>query len=54
MSRLVNMWLTNQKLINRGTLMIMTALGYNKVKAKRLLLLHGSVNNVLLAEKEEK
>lgn len=53
-NKMVNMQLTNQKLINRGTRMIMAELGYDEVKAKRLLLLHGSVNNVLEAEKEEK
>ncbi len=53
-NKMVNMQLTNQKLINRGTRMIMTELGYDEVKAKRLLLLHGSVNAVLMADKEEK
>lgn len=48
-NRMVNMQLTNQKLINRGTRMIMAELGYDEVKAKRLLLLHGSVNEVLIA-----
>ena len=52
-NKMVNMQLTNQKLINRGTRMIMDELGYDEVKAKRLLLLHGSVNGVLMAEKEE-
>jgi len=52
-NKMVNMQLTNQKLINRGTRMIMAELGYSEVKAKRLLLLHGSVNEVLEAEKEE-
>jgi len=52
-NKMVNMQLTNQKLINRGTRMIMAELGYDEVKAKRLLLLHGSVNDVLMAEKEE-
>jgi len=47
------MQLNNQKLIDRGVQMIMTELGYDEAKAKRLLLLHGSVNAVLLAEKEE-
>ena len=50
-NKMVNMQLTNQKLINRGTRMIMSELGYDEIKAKRLLLLHGSVNNVLIAEK---
>ena len=52
-NKMVNMQLTNQKLISRGTRMIMTELGYDEVKAQRLLLLHGSVNGVLMAEKEE-
>jgi N-acetylmuramic acid 6-phosphate etherase len=53
-NKMVNMQLTNQKLVNRGTRMIMAELGYDEVKAKRLLLLHGSVNEVLKSEKEEK
>ncbi len=52
-NKMVNMQLTNQKLINRGTRMIMTELGYDEVTAKRLLLLHGSVNAVLEAEKSK-
>lgn len=52
-NKMVNMQLTNQKLINRGTRMIMSELGYDEVKAQRLLLLHGSVNGVLMAEKEQ-
>lgn len=50
-NKMVNMQLTNQKLIHRGTRMIMNELGYDEIKAKRLLLLHGSVNGVLEAEK---
>lgn len=53
-NKMVNMQLTNQKLINRGTRMIMSELGYDEVKARRLLLLHGSVNGVLEAEKGER
>ena len=53
-NKMVNMQLTNQKLINRGTRMIMNELGYEEEKAKPLLLLHGSVNAVLQAEKQEK
>lgn len=53
-NKMVNMQLTNQKLIHRGTRMIMNELGYDEVKAKRLLLLHGSVKEVLEAEKGEK
>lgn len=51
-NKMVNMQLTNQKLIHRGTRMIMAELGYDEEKAQRLLLLHGSVNAVLEAEKE--
>ncbi|HET6558416.1 MAG TPA: N-acetylmuramic acid 6-phosphate etherase [Prolixibacteraceae bacterium] len=50
-NKMVNMQLTNQKLINRGTRMIMNDLGYDEATARRLLLLHGSVNGVLEAEK---
>ncbi len=44
---MVNMQLTNQKLVERGTRMIMDELGYSGEKARRLLLLHGSVQKVL-------
>jgi N-acetylmuramic acid 6-phosphate etherase len=50
-NKMVNMQLTNQKLIHRGTRMIMEELGYDEAKSKRLLLLHGSVNAVFEAEK---
>lgn len=46
-NKMVNMQLTNQKLIERGTRMIMNELGFSAQKAKRLLLLHGSVQKVL-------
>jgi len=46
-NKMVNMLLTNEKLVNRGTRMIMDELGYPEAKAKRLLLLHGSVQKVL-------
>jgi len=46
-NKMVNMQLTNEKLVNRGTKMIMDELGYSATKAKRLLLLHGSVQKVL-------
>jgi N-acetylmuramic acid 6-phosphate etherase len=46
-NRMVNMQLTNQKLVERGTRMIMDELGYPEQKARRLLLIHGSVNKVL-------
>jgi N-acetylmuramic acid 6-phosphate etherase len=45
-NKMVNMQLTNQKLVERGTRMIMDELGYSETKAKRLLLLYGSVQKV--------
>jgi N-acetylmuramic acid 6-phosphate etherase len=42
-NRMVNMQLSNQKLIDRGTRMLMDELGLNYEQAKALLLLHGSV-----------
>lgn len=45
-NKMVNMQLTNNKLIERGTRMIMEELNYSESKAKRLLLLHGSVQEV--------
>jgi len=44
---MVNMQLTNNKLIDRGTRMIVDALELPYDDAKRLLLLHGSVKRVL-------
>jgi N-acetylmuramic acid 6-phosphate etherase len=52
-NKMVNMQLTNQKLVVRGTRMSMEELGYDEAKAHRLLLLHGSVNNVLDAARNE-
>ncbi len=46
-NKMVNMQLTNQKLVERGTRMIVEELGYPEEKARRLLLLHGSVQKVL-------
>lgn len=51
-NKMVNMQLTNQKLIERGTKMIMDELGYDAVSSRRLLLLHGSVEKVIEAEKQ--
>ncbi len=42
-NRMVNMQLTNQKLVDRGTRMIVDELGLNYEQAKNLLLLHGNV-----------
>jgi N-acetylmuramic acid 6-phosphate etherase len=52
-NRMVNMQLTNEKLIVRGTQMIMDELAYPESIAKKLLLLHGSVQKVLDAEEEK-
>jgi N-acetylmuramic acid 6-phosphate etherase len=46
-NKMVNMQLSNKKLIKRGIKMIMDELGYSESKAKRLLLLHGSVQKVI-------
>ncbi|MBW6535709.1 MAG: N-acetylmuramic acid 6-phosphate etherase [Mariniphaga sp.] len=46
-NKMVNMQLTNKKLVERGTRMIMDELGYPEEQARRLLLLHGSVQKVL-------
>ena len=40
---MVNMQLTNQKLVDRGTRMIMEELRLDYEQSKNLLLLHGSV-----------
>lgn len=42
-NKLVNMQLTNKKLVDRGTRMVVDELGLGYDEAKRLLLLHGSV-----------
>ena len=44
-NKMVNMQLTNQKLVDRGTRMVVEELGLSYDDAKRLLLLHGSVKN---------
>ncbi len=46
-NKMVNMQLTNQKLVKRGTRMIMEELGVNESKARELLLQYGSVKLVL-------
>lgn len=46
-NKMINMQLTNQKLIDRGTRMIMEELGFPEERARRMLLLHGSVHKVL-------
>ena len=46
-NRMVNMQLTNQKLVDRGTRMIMEELGLGADEARHLLLLHGSVREAV-------
>jgi N-acetylmuramic acid 6-phosphate etherase len=46
-NKMVNMQLTNQKLIRRGTKMISDELGLDLETSKNLLLLHGSVKKAL-------
>lgn len=46
-NKMVNMQLTNQKLVDRGTRMLVDLLELDYGKAKSLLLLHGSVEKVL-------
>lgn len=51
-NKMVNMQLTNQKLIDRGTRMLVEELGLGYGQAKQLLLLHGSVEAALEAMKK--
>jgi N-acetylmuramic acid 6-phosphate etherase len=46
-NKMVNMQLTNQKLIRRGTKMICDETGLDSGTSKKLLLLHGSVKKAL-------
>jgi N-acetylmuramic acid 6-phosphate etherase len=52
-NRMINMQLTNKKLINRGTKMIVEELGIEPERARNLLLMHGSVKKVLDAFSKE-
>jgi N-acetylmuramic acid 6-phosphate etherase len=52
-NKMVNMQLTNQKLIARGTKMITDELHLDPETSRKLLLLHGSVKKVLDAFREE-
>lgn len=51
-NKMVNMQLTNQKLIRRGTKMISDELGLDPETSKKLLLLHGSVKKAIDAYTE--
>lgn len=46
-NKMVDMQLSNNKLIERGVRMIVKATGVSAAKAKKLLLQHGSVRNVI-------
>jgi N-acetylmuramic acid 6-phosphate etherase len=52
-NKMVNMQLTNQKLIRRGTKMISDELGIDPETSRKLLLLHGSVKKVLDSFREK-
>ena len=52
-NRMVNMQLTNNKLIDRGTRMIVDELGLDYDHANRLLLAYGSVKKAVDAYREE-
>ena len=52
-NKMVDMQLTNAKLVERGSRMISEELGLEREESPRLLLLHGSVRNVLNSFKQE-
>lgn len=52
-NKMVNMQLSNAKLVDRGTRMVVEELGLPYDEAKRLLLLHGSVKNAVDAYRSE-
>ena len=52
-NKMVNMQLSNQKLVDRGTRMIVEELGLPYPQAKALLLMHGSVKKAVDEYKKE-
>lgn len=52
-NKMVNMQLSNQKLVDRGTRMIVEELGLDYDHAKALLLMHGSVKKAVDAYREK-
>ena len=52
-NKMVNMQLSNAKLVDRGTRMVVEELGLSYDEAKRLLLLHGSVKTAVDAYRGE-
>ena len=53
-NKMVNMQLSNKKLVDRGTRMLVEELGLDYGKAKALLLMHGSVKKAVDAYRERK
>jgi len=53
-NKMVNMQLTNKKLVVRGTRMLMEELGLDEEPARNLLLIHGSVKKALESQKKRK
>lgn len=53
-NKMVDMQLSNNKLVERGTLMVMNELKVDAEKARALLLKHGSVRKVIKAASDEK
>ena len=53
-NKMVNMQLSNAKLVDRGTRMVIDELGLSYDEAKRLLLMHGSVKKAVDAYREGK
>lgn len=53
-NKMVNMQLSNQKLVDRGTRMIIEELGLEYTQAQALLLMHGSVKKAIDAYRENK
>jgi N-acetylmuramic acid 6-phosphate etherase len=48
-NKMVDMQLSNEKLIQRGTFMVMQATGLEEAEAKSMLLKHGSVRRAIEA-----
>lgn len=52
-NRMVNMQLTNRKLVDRGTRMVMDALGVDEAEANKLLMEQGSVRRAIASRRTE-
>ena len=52
-NKMVNMQLSNKKLVDRGTRMLVDELGLEYDKAHHLLLLHGSVKKAMDAYRSQ-